>query len=179
MGMASGSGGLRGKCGQDEESEVAKATIKGCRRKEKNKRAFKKLNASWCAVGKTAVLGIRGEGSQIHAAPVADTAALTLKSYIRANVAGDASVATDELYNRLGRRAERGVWEHIFAQLTGIEGVPAEFFIDSSCIKVHRTAGGAKGGGGGLVMVSASSKGAGTPSSTPSATRKAVHTSSC
>ena len=47
------------------------------------------------------------------------------------------------LYNRFRRWAERGVWERIFAQLAGVEGVPGKLFIDSSCIKVHRTAGGA------------------------------------
>lgn len=72
--------------------------------KEKNKHASKKLNAGRGAVGKTAVLGIRGEGSQIRATPVADTSALTLKSYIKANVAEGASVVTDEFaaYRGLG-----------------------------------------------------------------------------
>ena len=50
------------------------------------------------------------------------------------------------LYNRFRRWAGRGVWERIFARFAGVEGVPARLFIDSSCIKVHRTAGGAKGG---------------------------------
>ena len=58
------------------------------------------------------------------------------------------------LYNRFRRWAERGVWERIFAQLAGVDGVPDKLFIDSSCIKVHRTAGGAKGGP--WLMVSAS-----------------------
>lgn len=79
------------------------------------------------------------------------------------------------LYNRFRRWAERGVWERIFAQLAGMEGVPARLFIDSSCIKVHRTAGGAKGGP--WFMVSASPKVVATPNSTPSATRKVVPTS--
>ena len=81
------------------------------------------------------------------------------------------------LYNRFRRWAERGVWERIFAQLAGVDGVPDKLFIDSSCIKVHRTAGGAKGGP--WLMVSASPRVAGTPSSMPSATRKAARTSSC
>ena len=81
------------------------------------------------------------------------------------------------LYNRFRRWAERGVWERIFADLAGIDGVPTKLFIDSSCIKVHRTAGGAKGGP--WLMVSASPKVAATPSSTPSATKKAARTSSC
>ena len=81
------------------------------------------------------------------------------------------------LYNRFRRWAERGVWERIFAQLAEVDGVLDRLFIDSSCIKVHRTAGGAKGGP--LLMVSASPKADATPSSTPSATRKAARTSSC
>ena len=43
-------------------------------------------------------------------------------------------------YNRFRRWAERGVWERIFADLAGVNGVPSRLFIDSSCIKVHRTA---------------------------------------
>lgn len=50
------------------------------------------------------------------------------------------------LYNRFRRWADKGVWERIFSDLAGAEGVPSKLFIDSSCIKVHRTAGGAKGG---------------------------------
>ena len=83
----------------------------------------------------------------------------------------------NSVYVRFRRWAERGVWERIFADLAGLEGVPSRLFIDSSCIKVHRTAGGAKGGP--WLMVSASPRVAGTPSSTPSATRRAAHTSSC
>ena len=81
------------------------------------------------------------------------------------------------LYNRFRRWAERGVWERIFAQLAGVEGVPDKLFIDSSCIKVHRTAGGAKGGP--WLMVSASPKAGVTPSCMPFATRRAARTSSC
>lgn len=46
------------------------------------------------------------------------------------------------LYIRFRRRAERGVWERIFADLAVLDGVPSRLFIDSSCIKVHRTASG-------------------------------------
>ena len=81
------------------------------------------------------------------------------------------------LYNRFRRWAERGLWERIFAQLPGVDGVPDKLFIDSSCIKVHRTAGGAKGGP--WLMVSTSPRAEETPSSTPSATRKVARTSSC
>jgi mannitol 2-dehydrogenase len=50
------------------------------------------------------------------------------------------------LYNRFVRWAERGIWERIFSALAGAEDAPDRLFIDSSCIKAHRCAGGAKGG---------------------------------
>jgi transposase len=75
------------------------------------------------------------------------------------------------LYNRFVRWAERGVWEDIFSALAGAEAAPDRLFIDSTCIKVHRCAGGAKGGA--WLMVSASPRAGGTPNSTRSATRRA------
>lgn len=81
------------------------------------------------------------------------------------------------LYNRFVRWAERGIWEGIFAALAGAEDAPDRLFIDSSCIKAHRTAGGAKGGP--WPMVSARRVAAATPSSMPSATAGAGRTSSC
>ena len=75
------------------------------------------------------------------------------------------------LYNRFVRWAERGIWDGIFSALAGVEDVPDRLFIDSTCIKVHRCAGGAKGGP--WLMVSAARKADATPSSTPSATRGA------
>jgi mannitol 2-dehydrogenase len=71
------------------------------------------------------------------------------------------------LYNRFVRWAERGVWERIFGALANAEGAE-RLFIDSSCIKAHRCAGGAKGGA--WLMVSAAPKAAATPRSMPSAT---------
>ena len=58
------------------------------------------------------------------------------------------------LYNRFLRWAERGIWERIFSALAGGEDAPDRLFIDSTCIKVHRCAGGGKGGLGPLVVVS-------------------------
>jgi transposase len=81
------------------------------------------------------------------------------------------------LYNRFVRWAERGIWEDIFSALAGAEDAPDRVFIDSTCIKVHRCAGG--GQGGPWLMVSASPKAGATPSSTPSATRRAALSSSC
>jgi len=75
------------------------------------------------------------------------------------------------LYNRFVRWAERGIWKDIFSALAGAEDAPDRLFIDSSCIKVHRCAGGGKGGP--WPMVSAARRAAATPSSTPSATSKA------
>lgn len=49
-------------------------------------------------------------------------------------------------YNHFRRWAERGVWESIFVDLAGLDGVQSRLFIDISCIKVHRTAGGTKEG---------------------------------
>jgi transposase len=72
------------------------------------------------------------------------------------------------LYNRFVRWAERGVWEGIFSALAGANEVPDRLFIDSTCIKAHRTAGGAKGGP--WPMVSARHAAAETPRSMPSAT---------
>ena len=81
------------------------------------------------------------------------------------------------LYNRFMRWSERGIWEDIFSTLAGAGDALDRLFIDSSCIKVRRCAGGAKGGP--WRMVSAARKVAETPRSTPSATtpsatRKAV-----
>ena len=50
------------------------------------------------------------------------------------------------LYNRFVRWAERGVWYDIFSTLAASAGRPAEALLDSTHIKVHRSAGGAKGG---------------------------------
>lgn len=74
------------------------------------------------------------------------------------------------LYNRFVRWAERGVWEGIFSTLSGGEDAPDRLFIDSTCIKVHRCAGGGKGGP--WLMVSAGRRADATPSCTPSAIGK-------
>jgi len=79
------------------------------------------------------------------------------------------------LYNRFVRWAERGVWEGIFSALASADEAD-RLFIDSSCIKAHRCAGGGKGGA--WLMVSAAPRAAAIPSSTPSATPGAVLSSS-
>jgi transposase len=50
------------------------------------------------------------------------------------------------LYNRFVRWAAKGVWLDIFQALAAAGGPPAEVLIDSSAVKAHRCASGAKGG---------------------------------
>jgi mannitol 2-dehydrogenase len=76
------------------------------------------------------------------------------------------------LYNRFARWTERGIWEAIFSALAGAGDAPNRLFIDSSCIMVHRCAGGGKGTP--WLMVSAARKADGTPNSMPSVTREAA-----
>ena len=81
------------------------------------------------------------------------------------------------LYNRFVRWADRGIWTRIFGALAGEEDSPDRLFIDSSCIKAHRTAGGEKRGP--WPMVSARRVAAATPSYTRSATIGGAPSSSC
>jgi len=50
------------------------------------------------------------------------------------------------IYNRFNRWSKQGVWEAIFYTLTGSSGVVSSAAVDTTHIKVHRSAGGAKGG---------------------------------
>lgn len=61
------------------------------------------------------------------------------------------------VYNRFNRWSRQGVWSEIFYALTGVRDVVSGA-IDSTYVKAHRSAAGAKGG----------------PSPTPSAPRAAV-----
>lgn len=49
------------------------------------------------------------------------------------------------VYNRYARWARRGIWKEIFGRLAEHSG-DSLFFIDSSIVKAHRAATGAKGG---------------------------------
>ena len=44
------------------------------------------------------------------------------------------------LYNRFVGWAVRGIWERVFMELAGAGGPPAEALLDSTHIKVHRSA---------------------------------------
>ena len=49
------------------------------------------------------------------------------------------------VYNRFNRWSRQGVWSEIFYALTGVRDVVSGA-IDSTCVKAHRSAAGAKGG---------------------------------
>ena len=50
------------------------------------------------------------------------------------------------LYNRFMRWSARGVWARIFNDLAVAPDTPERLFLDSTHVKVHRSAGSAKGG---------------------------------
>jgi transposase len=62
------------------------------------------------------------------------------------------------IYNRFNRWSRQGVWTDIFYALTGSTGMIGTMAVDSTHIKAHRSAAGAKGG----------------PSATPSDARAAA-----
>jgi transposase-like protein len=64
--------------------------------REKNKHANKKLHAGRGAVGKVAVVGMRGATNEIRAVPVADTKAPTLQAFIGSHAPAGATVVTDQ-----------------------------------------------------------------------------------
>src|ERR687897_1382023 len=70
------------------------------------------------------------------------------------------------LYNRYVRWAAKGVWVDIFHALATAGGPPAQVLIDSSAVKAHRSASGAKGGSG--PKLSGARAGAARPKSTRS-----------
>jgi len=50
------------------------------------------------------------------------------------------------IYNRFNRWSKQGVWEDVFYVLTGSSGAVGTTAADSTHIKAHRCAAGAKGG---------------------------------
>ena len=50
------------------------------------------------------------------------------------------------IYNRYNRWARQGIWRRVFERLAGTGGIPDELAIDSTHIKAHRSASGAKRG---------------------------------
>jgi transposase len=50
------------------------------------------------------------------------------------------------IYNRFNRWSRQGIWRAIFEALTGHSGIYSTVAIDSTHVKAHRSAAGAKGG---------------------------------
>ena len=50
------------------------------------------------------------------------------------------------IYNRFNRWSKQGVWEDVFYALSGSSGVVSTTAVDSTHVKAHRSAAGAKGG---------------------------------
>lgn len=78
---------------------------------EKTKHANKKLNAGRGTIGKTAVIGIRGETGTVKASLIADTKAPTLQSFVRQHAPAGATVVTDQHASYVGLEAHG--YQHI------------------------------------------------------------------
>ena len=78
-------------------------------------------------------------------------------------------------YNRFNRWSRRGIWKRIFDTLAS-KSRDNLYLIDSTIVKAHRSASGAKGGR--KTRPSASAAAAGARKSTPSSTAKAVRSTS-
>jgi transposase len=72
-----------------------------------------------------------------------------LKSGCRWRDAPPAYGPRTTLYNRYNRWARQGIWRRLFACAASAGGIPDELAIDPTHIKVHRSAGGGKGGSSG------------------------------
>jgi transposase len=85
------------------------------------------------------------------------------------------------VFNRWNRWSQRGLWQHIFAALVACADPPHVTMIDSSAVKAHRSAAGAKKGVTATPAIrrSAARAAGAPPRSTRSATTMAVRTRSC
>jgi transposase len=78
------------------------------------------------------------------------------------------------LFNRFNRWSERGLWQQLFAALAACDDPPVVAMVDSTAVRAHRAAAGAKGGS--RTRRSAARGTAPPPSSTPSPMDKAGST---
>ena len=85
------------------------------------------------------------------------------------------------VFNRWNRWSQRGLWPRIFAALVACADPPQVTMIDSSAVKAHRSAAGAKKGAQAIPAIrrSAARAAGAPPRSTRSATSKADRTRSC
>ena len=81
------------------------------------------------------------------------------------------------LYNRFVRWAAKGVWTGLFEALASAGGPPAQVLIDSSAVRAHRCASGAKGGSRAKPL--AARVAGARPRSTRSPTSSAARSPSC
>ena len=85
------------------------------------------------------------------------------------------------VFNRWNRWSQRGLWQGIFAALVACADPPEVTMIDSSAVKAHRSAAGAKKGAKAMHAVrrSAGPVAGAPPRSTRSATSRDARTPSC
>src|SRR5579863_3396067 len=50
------------------------------------------------------------------------------------------------LFNRFNRWSQKGIWQSLLAALAACEALPEIVMVDSSAVRAHRSAAGAKGG---------------------------------
>lgn len=78
------------------------------------------------------------------------------------------------LFNRFNRWSQRGIWQALLAALAACEDPPEFAMVDSTAVRAHRSAAGAKGGS--ATRPSAARGAARRRRSTPSPTARAVFT---
>ena len=78
------------------------------------------------------------------------------------------------LFNRFNRWSERGLWQQLFAALAACDDPPVVAMVDSTAVRAHRSAAGAKGGS--TAKRSAARAAGARPRSTRSPTRTAGST---
>lgn len=78
------------------------------------------------------------------------------------------------LFNRFNRWSEKGIWQGLLAALAACEDPPGIAMVDSTAIRAHRSAAGAKGGS--KTRPSAVRAAAPRPKSTRSPTERAAST---
>ena len=76
------------------------------------------------------------------------------------------------LFNRFNRWSQKGIWQGLLAALAGCADPPATAMVDSTAVRAHRSAAGAKGGS--ATKPSAARAAAPRPRSTRSPTARAA-----
>ena len=106
---------------------------------------FRFSDSQWARIAPLLPTDVRGK-KHVDDRPVPSGIVHALRCGGRRADCADIHGPKKTLCNRFVRRAERGIREGIFSAPAGAEDTPDRLFIDSHCIKVHRCAGGGKGG---------------------------------